>query len=372
MAKEKLEKTVDNTATDFNKAKALEAALSQITKAFGKESICKLGEGAIRKVDSIPTGALALDLALGVGGIPRGRVIEIYGPEAGGKTTLSLHIAAEAQKKGVVAFIDAEHALDPVYAKGIGVNVDELLVSQPDSGEQALSIAEKLVSSGAVDLIIIDSVAALVPQAEIKGEMGDSHMGLQARLMSQALRKLTSILGKTKTSIIFINQVRQKIGIMFGNPETTPGGLALKFYASVRIDVRKIENIKKGDEIIGTRVRAKVTKNKVAPPYRQAEFLMLHGEGISNESGILDLGVQAGFIDKSGTWFIYGDEKLGQGADNARIYLKDNPELRDEIVAKLKDKYLNKSAKEDQDAMQEEIEEEMEGDIEEKPAKKKK
>ncbi|ACC99072.1 RecA protein [Elusimicrobium minutum Pei191] len=326
---------------DANKAKALELAMSQIEKSFGKEAILKLGAGSIKKIDAISTGALSLDLALGVGGVPRGRVIEIYGPEAGGKTTLSLHIAAQAQKSGgVVAFIDAEHALDPVYANSIGVDVDELFVSQPDSGEQALEIAEKLVRSGAIDLIIIDSVAALVPRAEIEGEMGDAHVGLQARLMSQALRKLTSLLAKTKTSIIFINQIRQKIGIMFGNPETTPGGLALKFYSSVRIDVRKIENLKKGDEIIGTRVRAKVTKNKVAPPYRQAEFTMLHGEGISRESCILDMGVQAGIIEKSGSWFLYGQEKLGQGADNARQYLKDNAELAQELEDKLKEKYL--------------------------------
>jgi len=326
---------------DTNKAKALELAMSQIEKSFGKEAILKLGSGAVKKVDVIPTGALSLDLALGVGGIPRGRVIEIYGPEAGGKTTLSLHIASQAQKNGgVVAFIDAEHALDPVYAQGIGVNVDELFVSQPDSGEQALEITEKLVRSGAVDLIIIDSVAALVPQAEIEGEMGAAHVGLQARLMSQALRKLTSLLSKTKTSIIFINQLRQKIGVMFGNPETTPGGLALKFYASVRIDVRKIENLKKGEEVIGTRVRAKVTKNKVAPPYRQAEFTMLHGEGISREGCLLDMGVQAGMIEKSGSWFIYNTEKIGQGADNARQYLKDNPKTADELEAKLKEKYM--------------------------------
>ncbi|MDR0291252.1 MAG: recombinase RecA [Elusimicrobium sp.] len=330
---------------DSNKAKALELAMSQIEKTFGKEAILKLGAAAVKKIDAIPTGALSLDLALGVGGVPRGRVIEIYGPEAGGKTTLSLHIAAQAQKNGgVVAFIDAEHALDPVYAQGIGVNVDELFVSQPDSGEQALEIAEKLVRSGAVDLIIIDSVAALVPQAEIEGEMGAAHVGLQARLMSQALRKLTSLLAKTKTSIIFINQIRQKIGIMFGNPETTPGGLALKFYSSVRIDVRKIENLKKGEEVIGTRVRAKVTKNKVAPPYRQAEFTMLHGEGISREGCIIDMGVQAGMIEKSGSWFLYGAEKIGQGADNARQYLKDNPQLADEIENKLKEKYLGHHA----------------------------
>lgn len=326
---------------DENKQKALDLALGQIEKAFGKEAICKLGAENVKKVDAISTGALSLDLALGVGGLPRGRVIEIYGPEAGGKTTLSLHVAAQAQKTGgVVAFIDAEHALDPVYASLIGVNVDELLISQPDSGEQALEIAEKLVRSGAIDLIIIDSVAALVPRAEIEGEMGDTHVGLQARLMSQALRKLTSILSKTKTSIIFINQLRQKIGVMFGNPETTPGGLALKFYSSVRIDVRRIENLKKGDEIIGTRVRAKVIKNKVAPPYRQAEFTMLHGEGISREACILDKGVESGILEKSGSWFLYGDEKLGQGAENARQYLKDNQELTKEIEDKLYEKYL--------------------------------
>jgi len=341
---------------DSNKAKALELAMSQIEKSFGKEAILKLGAGAVKKVDAIPTGALSLDLALGVGGVPRGRVIEIYGPEAGGKTTLSLHIAAQAQKHGgVVAFIDAEHALDPVYAQGIGVNVDELFVSQPDSGEQALEIAEKLVRSGAVDLIIIDSVAALVPQAEIEGEMGAAHVGLQARLMSQALRKLTSLLAKTKTCIIFINQLRQKIGVMFGNPETTPGGLALKFYASVRIDVRKIENLKKGEEVIGTRVRAKVTKNKVAPPYRQAEFTMLHGEGISREGCIIDMGVQAGMIEKSGSWFIYGAEKIGQGADNARQYLKDNPQLADEIENKLKEKYLGAHHAENKEEPKEEV-----------------
>ncbi|MBQ3933869.1 MAG: recombinase RecA, partial [Elusimicrobiaceae bacterium] len=288
----------------LDKAKALELAISQIEKSFGKTAISKLGDNVVKKVECIPTGALSLDLALGIGGIPRGRVIEIYGPEAGGKTTLSLHIAAQAQKNGgIVAFIDAEHALDPVYASKIGVNTDELLISQPDSGEQALEIAEKLVSSGAVDLIIVDSVAALVPQAEIEGEMGDSHVGLQARLMSQALRKLTSLLNKTKTSIIFINQLRQKIGVMFGNPETTPGGLALKFYSSVRIDVRKIENIKQGEQVIGTRVRAKVVKNKVAPPYRQAEFTMLHGEGISRESCLITMGVDSKVVEKSGTWF---------------------------------------------------------------------
>lgn len=326
---------------NLDKAKALQLALSQIEKSFGKEAICKLGDNTVKKVEAIPTGALSLDLALGIGGIPRGRVIEVFGPEAGGKTTLSLHIASQAQKAGgTVAFIDAEHALDPVYASAIGVNIDELLISQPDSGEQALEIAEKLVRSGALDLIIIDSVAALVPKAEIEGDMGDAHVGLQARLMSQALRKLTSLLSKTKTSIIFINQLRQKIGVMFGNPETTPGGLALKFYSSVRLDVRKIENLKSGEHVIGTRVRVKVVKNKVAPPYRQAEFTMLHGEGISKEACLITMGVDSNIVEKSGSWFIYNGEKLGQGAENARQYLKDNPEVALEIEGKLKEMYL--------------------------------
>jgi recombination protein RecA len=334
-----------------DKEKALQLALSQIEKSFGKEAICKLGDNSVKKIEAIPTGALSLDLALGIGGIPRGRVIEIYGPEAGGKTTLSLHIAAEAQKNGgTVAFIDAEHALDPVYANLIGVNIDELLISQPDSGEQALEIAEKLVRSGALDLIIIDSVAALVPRAEIEGEMGDAHVGLQARLMSQALRKLTSLLAKTKTSIIFINQLRQKIGVMFGNPETTPGGLALKFYSSVRLDVRKIENIKSGEQIIGTRVRTKVVKNKVAPPYRQAEFTMLHGEGISMESCLLEMGVQSNAVEKSGSWYIYNGEKLGQGENNARQYLKDNPEVANQIECKLREIFMSPAAAADSKA----------------------
>ena len=331
--------------TNLDKKKALELAIGQIEKSFGKGAICRLGQAATQKIECIPTGALSLDLALGIGGIPRGRVIEIYGPEAGGKTTLSLHIAAQAQKAGgTVAFIDAEHALDPSYAKLIGVNIDELFISQPDSGEQALEIAEKLVRSGATDLIVIDSVAALVPQAEIEGEMGDSHVGLQARLMSQALRKLTSLLAKTKTSIIFINQLRQKIGVMFGNPETTPGGLALKFYSSVRLEVRKIENLKNGEHVIGTRVRVKVVKNKVAPPYRQAEFTMLHGEGISKEACLLSMGADNNVIEKSGSWFIYNGEKLGQGAENARQYLKDNPEVATEIEEKLKEMFLNTGA----------------------------
>ncbi|MDD4003982.1 MAG: recombinase RecA [Elusimicrobiaceae bacterium] len=327
---------------ESNKTKALELAMSQIEKAFGKEALVRLGsKSAMKGIDVIPTGALSLDLALGVGGLPRGRVIEVYGPEAGGKTTLSLHVIAQAQKTGgTVAFIDAEHALDPLYARKIGVDIDNLLISQPDSGEQALEITEKLVRSGALDLIVIDSVAALVPKAEIEGEMGDAHVGLQARLMSQALRKLTSLVSKTKTCIIFINQLRQKIGVMFGNPETTPGGLALKFYASVRIDIRRIENIKRGDEVVGSRIRAKVLKNKVAPPYRSGEFVMMHGEGISREGCIIDMGVQAKLVEKAGSWYIYKDEKLGQGYDNARLFLKEHRELADELEKLLRDKYL--------------------------------
>ena len=321
------------------KGKALELAMAQIEKAFGKEALVKLGDKAITKIDVIPTGALSLDLALGVGGLPRGRVVEIYGPEAGGKTTLSLHVLAQAQKTGgAVAFIDAEHALDPLYAAKIGVDLDSLLISQPDSGEQALEITEKLVRSGALDLIVIDSVAALVPRAEIEGNMGDAHMGLQARLMSQALRKLTSVISKTKTCVIFINQIRQKIGVMFGNPETTPGGLALKFYSSVRIDIRKIENIKRGDEMVGSRIRARVVKNKVAPPYRNAEFTMMYGEGISREGCLLDMGVENGVVSKSGTWYIYKNEKLGQGYEAARLYLKTAPATAAEIENALRQK----------------------------------
>jgi recombination protein RecA len=323
------------------KNKALEVALAQIEKSFGKEAIMKMGDRSSRmKIEVIPTGALSLDLALGVGGLPRGRIMEIYGPEASGKTTMTLHVVAEAQKRGgLAAFIDAEHALDPVYAQRLGVDVDNLLISQPDSGEQALEITEKLVRSGAVDIIVIDSVAALVPKAEIEGEMGDSHVGLQARLMSQALRKLTSIVASSKTAVIFINQLRQKIGVMFGNPETTPGGLALKFYSSVRMDIRKIETIKAADVVTGARIRVKVVKNKVAPPYRQAEFEMVNGEGISTEGCLLDMGVETGLLEKSGAWFIYNGERIGQGRENAKTYLKQNKDAAAAIEKELRAKF---------------------------------
>ena len=329
------------------KNKALDVALAQIEKSFGKEAIMKMGDRASRmKIEVIPTGALPLDLALGVGGLPRGRVMEIYGPESSGKTTMTLHIIAEAQKKGgLAAFIDAEHALDPVYAQRLGVDVDNLLISQPDSGEQALEITEKLVRSGALDIIVIDSVAALVPRAEIEGEMGDSHVGLQARLMSQALRKLTSIVASTKTSVVFINQLRHKIGVMFGNPETTPGGLALKFYASVRLDIRKIETIKQGDVVTGARIRVKVVKNKVAPPYRQAEFEMVNGEGISMEGSLIDMGVEAGLLEKSGSWFIYNGDRIGQGRENAKTYLKQNKDKAAEIEKELRSRFLTPGLK---------------------------
>jgi len=324
------------------KKQALEAALSQIEKAFGKKAIMRLGEKVVEtRINIIPTGILPLDFALGVGGIPRGRIIEIFGPEAGGKTTLTLHIISQVQKDGgVAAFIDAEHALDPLYAKKIGVDIDNLLISQPDSGEEALDICEKLVRSGAVDLIVIDSVAALVPKAEIEGEMGDQHVGLQARLMSQALRKLTAIASNTKTAIIFINQIRQKIGVMFGNPETTPGGLALKFYSSVRLDIRKTENIKQGEMVIGSKIKVKVVKNKVAPPYRMAEFEMINGEGVSREGSLLDLGVEVGIIEKTGSWFEYNGKRLGQGREQAKEFLKQNPDVSNEIEAKLREKFL--------------------------------
>lgn len=324
------------------KTKALEMTLLQIEKQFGKGSIMKLGEGHHEQVTALSTGTLALDIATGVGGVPRGRIIEIFGPESSGKTTLTLNIVARLQAKGgIAAFIDAEHALDPQYSQKIGVKINDLLISQPDSGEQALQIAEMLVRSNAVDLIVVDSVAALVPKAEIEGEMGDSHMGLQARLMSQALRKLTGIIHKSKTCLIFINQIRDKIGVMFGNPETTPGGKALKFYSSMRLDIRRIATLKKGDEAIGNRVRVKVVKNKVAPPFRQAEFDILFDEGISRSSSIIDLATEHQVIEKSGSWLLYNDEKIGQGRDQARLYLRENPKLLEEIENKVRDKILS-------------------------------
>ena len=325
---------------NLEKKKALEAALGQIEKQFGKGSVMKLGEYQAMNVEAIPTGALSLDIALGIGGIPRGRIIEIFGPESSGKTTLALHAIAESQKAGgTAAFIDAEHALDPVYAKKLGVDIDNLIVSQPDTGEQALEITEALVRSGAIDIIVVDSVAALVPKAEIDGDMGDTHVALQARLMSQALRKLAGVLNKSKTAIIFINQLREKVGIMFGNPETTPGGRALKFYASVRLDIRRIENIKQDGEVIGNRTRVKVVKNKVAPPFREAEFDILYGEGISKEGSILDLAVNLNIIEKSGAWFSYNGAKIGQGRENVKRYLKENPKILAEVEQKIRDNY---------------------------------
>jgi len=323
---------------DDNKRKALSAALSQIEKQFGKGSVMRMGDaGVARDIQAISTGSLGLDIALGIGGLPRGRVIEIYGPESSGKTTLTLQVIAEAQKTGgTCAFVDAEHALDPTYAQKLGVNVDDLLVSQPDTGEQALEIADMLVRSGAVDVVVVDSVAALTPKAEIEGEMGDSHVGLQARLMSQALRKLTANIKRSNTLVIFINQIRMKIGVMFGSPETTTGGNALKFYASVRLDIRRIGAIKKGDEVVGNETRVKVVKNKVAPPFKQAEFDILYGEGISREGEIVDLGVKANIVEKSGAWYSYSGNRIGQGKDNARQFLKDNPEMAHEIEAKIR------------------------------------
>ena len=319
------------------KKKALDAALSQIEKQFGKGSVMKLGEYKAMEVEAISTGALSLDMALGIGGLPRGRIIEVYGPESSGKTTLALHVIAEAQKQGgEAAFIDAEHALDPVYAKKLGVNIDDLIVSQPDTGEQALEITESLVRSGALDVIVVDSVAALVPKAEIDGDMGDSHMGLQARLMSQALRKLAGAINKTKTIIIFINQLREKIGVMFGNPETTTGGRALKFYASVRLDIRKIENIKQDGNVIGNRARVKIVKNKVAPPFREAEFDIMYGEGISKIGNIFDMAVNLDIIEKSGSWFSYNGDRIGQGRENAKKYLQDNPKILEEVEKKVR------------------------------------
>ncbi len=318
------------------KQKALDLALNQIEKQFGKGSIMKLGDATAMNVSTIPTGALSLDIALGVGGIPRGRVIEIFGPESSGKTTLALHMIAEAQKLGgMAAIVDAEHALDPIYAKAVGVDVDNLYVSQPDTGEQALEIVDALVRSSAIDIIVIDSVAALVPRAEIDGEMGDSHMGLQARLISQALRKLAGVVNKSNTCIVFINQLRMKIGVMYGNPETTPGGRALKFYASVRLDIRRIETLKKGTEMIGSRTRVKVVKNKVAPPFKMAEFDIMYGEGISNTGCILDIASDMDIVKKSGSWYSYGEDRIGQGKDNVKIFLESNPDILKEIEEKI-------------------------------------
>jgi len=327
---------------DENRKKALAAALGQIEKQFGKGSVMRMGDvSAVRQVEAISTGSLGLDVALGIGGLPRGRVVEIYGPEASGKTTLTLHVVAEAQKLGgTAAFVDAEHALDPIYAARLGVNVDELLVSQPDTGEQALEITDMLVRSGAVDVVVVDSVAALTPKAEIEGEMGDSHVGLQARLMSQALRKLTGNIKRSNCVVIFINQIRMKIGVMFGSPETTTGGNALKFYASVRLDIRRTGSIKKGDEVIGNETKVKVVKNKLAPPFRQVEFDILYGEGISREGEIIDLGVSNGVVDKSGAWYSCDGNRIGQGKDNTRVFLRENPELARAIELRIRERLL--------------------------------
>ncbi len=319
-------RVVDGGSMD--KSKALEAALTQIERNFGKGSIMRMGENAIMEVETVPTGSLGLDIALGIGGLPRGRIVEVFGPESSGKTTLALHVIAEAQKKGgICAFVDAEHALDPIYARKLGVSVDELLISQPDAGEQALEIADTLVRSGAIDVLVVDSVAALTPRAELEGEMGDSLPGLQARLMSQAMRKLTGSISKSKTMVIFINQIRMKIGVMFGSPETTTGGNALKFYSSVRLDIRRIGAIKDRDEVVGNQTRVKVVKNKLAPPFRQVEFDIMYGEGISKTGELLDLGVKAGIVEKSGSWFSYDSQRLGQGRENSRQFLKENPEI---------------------------------------------
>ena len=346
---------------NLEKKKALEAALGQIEKQFGKGSVMKLGEYQAMNVEAIPTGALSLDIALGIGGIPRGRIIEIFGPESSGKTTLALHAIAEAQKLGgEAAFIDAEHALDPVYAKHLGVDIDNLIVSQPDTGEQALEIAEALTRSGAIDIIVVDSVAALVPKAEIDGDMGDAHVGLQARLMSQALRKLAGVINKSKTVIIFINQLREKVGIMFGNPETTPGGRALKFYSSVRLDIRKVENLKQDGEVFGNRARVKVVKNKVAPPFREAEFDIIYGKGISKSGNILDLAVSLDIVEKSGSWFSYDGTRIGQGRENAKKYFEDNPKIMAEVEKKVRAKFDEAFEKSLNDEGSEEVEDQDE------------
>ncbi|GAB4168515.1 MAG: recombinase RecA [Calditrichia bacterium] len=339
MAKNSKIDPVEQVTNDSDKLKALGLAMSQIERQFGKGAIMRLGDRAKIKADVISTGCISLDYALGIGGVPRGRIVEIYGPESSGKTTLALHIIAEAQKaNGVAAFVDAEHALDPIYAKKLGVDTTNLLVSQPDTGEQALEIVETLVRSGAVDVVVVDSVAALVPRAEIEGEMGDSFMGLQARLMSQALRKLTATVSKSNTCVIFINQIREKIGVMFGNPETTTGGRALKFYTSIRMDIRRIASIKQGDAVIGNQTRVKVVKNKMAPPFRDCEFDIMYDQGISREGDLLDLGVKLGFVQKSGTWYSYGDERLGQGRENAKMYLKENEDFRIQLEDQVRKK----------------------------------
>jgi recombination protein RecA len=340
-----------------DKIRALESALAQIEKQYGKGSIMKLGDtNANMNIETVPTGSISLDIALGLGGVPKGRIVEIYGPESSGKTTVALHMVAEVQKKGGVAgFIDAEHALDPVYARNIGVDIDNLYISQPDNGEQALEITETMVRSGAVDIIIIDSVAALVPKAEIDGEMGDSHVGLQARLMSQALRKLTAVISKTNCIVVFINQLREKVGVMFGNPETTTGGRALKFYASIRLDVRRIESIKQGGDVVGNRTRIKVVKNKIAPPFKEAEFDIMFGKGISREGDVLDLAADCGIIVKSGAWFAYNDSKIGQGRENAKQYMVDNPVTFAEVEAKVRSKYLSNVPKNHSEEASEEI-----------------
>lgn len=335
-----------------DKLKALDAAISQIEKQYGKGSIMKLGDNSAHmNVETIPTGSLSLDIALGIGGLPKGRIIEIYGPESSGKTTVALHAVAEVQKRGGIAgFIDAEHALDPAYAKNIGVNIDELYISQPDCGEQALEITETMVRSGAVDIVIVDSVAALVPKAEIDGDMGDSHVGLQARLMSQALRKLTAVISKSNCIVIFINQLREKVGVMFGNPETTTGGRALKFYSSVRMDVRRIESLKQAGEVVGNRTRVKIVKNKVAPPFKEAEFDIMFGKGISKEGDILDLAADCGIIVKSGAWYAYNGDKIGQGRENAKTYLRENPLVCEEVEAKVREKFQLDGTAEETDA----------------------
>lgn len=332
--------SVQNITDQDARKKALDAAIAQIEQQFGKGSVMRMGDKGMAEIEAISTGALTLDIALGIGGFPRGRIIEIYGPESSGKTTVALHAVAEAQKAGgICAFIDAEHALDPVYAAKIGVDVDSLLLSQPDCGENALDITESLIRSGCIDVVVVDSVAALVPRAEIEGDMGDSHVGLQARLMSQALRKLTPVVAKSNTVCIFINQLREKVGVMFGNPETTTGGRALKFYSSVRLDVRKVETLKNGTEIIGSHTRVKVVKNKVAPPFKEAEFDILYGEGVSNDGCILDLAVENNIVEKSGSWFAYKGQKIAQGRDNARVYIKEHPDFRNELEALIRDSY---------------------------------